>query len=303
MFQLKYFNDGDGNGSIVMKESIRNLLKRVFSALNEDSVLSGKQQNDLQLLANWQQAKNNALNPLNKFGMKYFSQNDEDGITLEILRRIQLKTGVFAEFGVGNGSENNTLILLANGWRGFWVGGESLFFDDDQDKNRFCFFKRWIDIDNILISVNEGMNSICATDIDVLSLDLDGNDIYLIQELLESRINPKLFIVEYNAKFPPPIQWKIEYDKAHVWGGDDYYGASLGSFNTLFNRHGYTLVCCNISGVNAFFVRDDLLDYFKDIPRDINELFFAPQYYLFQSYGHSPSPKTIQQFFKTTQHS
>jgi len=29
-------------------------------------------------------------NPLNSFGQKYFSQNDEDGILLEILKRIGL---------------------------------------------------------------------------------------------------------------------------------------------------------------------------------------------------------------------
>src|SRR5512146_745114 len=62
-------------------------------------------------------------NPLSRCGMKCFSQTDEDGITLEILRRIRsLESGTFAEFGVGNGSENNTLILKALGWKGFWVG-------------------------------------------------------------------------------------------------------------------------------------------------------------------------------------
>lgn len=98
---------------------------------------------------------------------------------------------------------------------------------------------------------------------------------------------------------PPPIQWKIEYNNSHVWEGDAYFGASLSSFNTLFIRHGYTLVCCSISGANAFFVRNDLLDDFKDVPKDVNDLFFPPRYYFFQSYGHNPSPKTIQQLLKT----
>ena len=66
-------------------------------------------------------------NPLNKFGKKCFSQTDEDGITIEILRRINcLNNGTYAEYGVGDGTENNTLILAALGWRGFWVGGETL---------------------------------------------------------------------------------------------------------------------------------------------------------------------------------
>ncbi|MFM9048194.1 MAG: hypothetical protein ACKOOH_11185 [Cyanobium sp.] len=66
-------------------------------------------------------------NPLNAFGKKCFSQTDEDGITIEILRRIGcLDNGTYAEYGVGDGTENNTLILAALGWRGFWVGGETL---------------------------------------------------------------------------------------------------------------------------------------------------------------------------------
>src|SRR5215471_2081035 len=59
-------------------------------------------------------------NPINRFGKKCFSQSDEDGITLEILRRIgRLDKGIYCEFGVGNGTENNTLVLAALGWRGF----------------------------------------------------------------------------------------------------------------------------------------------------------------------------------------
>ena len=65
-------------------------------------------------------------NPLNRFGRKCFSQSNEDGITLEILRRIgRLGPGAYTEFGVGNGAENNTLILAAMGWKGFWVGNET----------------------------------------------------------------------------------------------------------------------------------------------------------------------------------
>jgi hypothetical protein len=70
-------------------------------------------------------------NPLTRKGCKYFSQNDEDGILLEIFRRIDNggdTKKAFIEFGVGNGLENNSLILLMQGWRGFWAGGEDLAF-------------------------------------------------------------------------------------------------------------------------------------------------------------------------------
>jgi hypothetical protein len=48
-------------------------------------------------------------------------------------------------------------------------------------------------------------SAIAASDVDVLSVDLDGNDLYFTEALLNV-LRPKLVIVEYNAKFPPPFR-------------------------------------------------------------------------------------------------
>ena len=37
-------------------------------------------------------------NPLNIYGKKCFSQNDEDGLTLEIIKRLSIKKGVFQNY-------------------------------------------------------------------------------------------------------------------------------------------------------------------------------------------------------------
>jgi hypothetical protein len=95
-----------------------------------------------------------AKNPLNKFGQKIFSQTDEDGITIEILRRINFLTnGTFIEMGVGNGTENNTLILKAMGWSGVWIGKENLSFNLKKNK-KFSFLRNYINLDNIIIYRN-----------------------------------------------------------------------------------------------------------------------------------------------------
>jgi len=54
-------------------------------------------------------------------GFKAYSQNDEDGILQEIFRRIGVAGKTFIEFGVGLGTENNSLYLLLSGWRGLWI--------------------------------------------------------------------------------------------------------------------------------------------------------------------------------------
>ena len=50
---------------------------------------------DMTTLRHWSTKIANAKNILNKSGEKYYSQNDEDGILLEILNRINKKKGLF----------------------------------------------------------------------------------------------------------------------------------------------------------------------------------------------------------------
>lgn len=239
-------------------------------------------------------------NPLNGFGKKCFSQADEDGITIEILRRIKcLDGGTFAEFGVGDGTENNTLILKSLGWKGFWVGGEDLAFEINNTDRAFLYRKEWITLENIVDLANGALEAIAAKDLDVISLDLDGNDIYFVERLLSSGLCPKLFIVEYNAKFPPPVKWQVDYDAKHKWQGDDYFGASLASFTDLFEKNKYKLVCCNShTGANAFYVRDEFSGDFTDVPLDIDRIYVPPRYSLYQSVGHKNSVRTIEKIFR-----
>jgi len=255
---------------------------------------------DIVLLDNSRVLQKSLPNPLNHFGQRCFSQNDEDGITLEIVRRLGIQShGTYAEFGVGDGTENNTLILAALGWKGFWVGGESLAFNLPVDKAaQFTYLKAWVTLDNILDLTAKGVGAIDAKTLDVISLDLDGNDLFFVQALLGKGYTPKLFIVEYNAKFPPPVRFTIAYNPKHEWQYDDYQGASLASFDEVFKEFGYRLVCCNAhNGGNAFFVREEFSGEFSDVPTDINQLYVPPRYYHTHKYGHAKSIKTVVRVF------
>ena len=257
-------------------------------------------QHDFLMRAEWARLTSAATNPFNRFGAKYFSQTDEDGITLEIIRRLGITNGAFAELGVGNGLENNTLILLAKGWRGFWIGGEELDFDHTLNPERFGFFKSWVNLESILPLVRTGLQSLAIDELDLLSLDLDGNDYYFASELLKAGILPKVFILEYNAKFPPPIKWTMRYDANFSWDGTDYHGASLASFSELLGTFSYTLVCCNAAtGGNAFFVRNEYISYFDEVPKNIGDIFVGCRYQLPQRWGHRPSPRTVERMLQT----
>ncbi|OBF94066.1 hypothetical protein A5773_16610 [Mycobacterium sp. 852014-52450_SCH5900713] len=271
------------------KEKLRQKVRRMLGSETRDQL------KDLILFDHSQSLKANHPNPLNRAGKKCFSATDEDGITLEILRRIgRLDSGVFAEFGVGDGTENNTLILAALGWKGFWVGGQELVVAVEGHP-RFAYEKAWITADNIVALARSCLQRIDATEVDVVSLDLDGNDIYLVEKLLADGIRPKLFIVEYNGKFPPPVRFQIAYDPEHVWQSDDYFGASLSSYAELFARFDYRLVCCNShSGSDAFFIDTALSEYFTDVPTDIEQLYVEPRYFLYSGFGqHKTSRRTV----------
>ncbi len=203
-----------------------------------------------------------------KFGFKAYSQNEEDGIIQEIFRRIGTTSKTFVEIGVGNGLENNTLYLLLQGWRGLWIEGSLEFIEYINKKFTFFFNKgslkvkhAWVQRDNIsqLIASEWGE----AKELDLLSLDIDGND-YHVLEAIEP-LNARVILVEYNPKYAPPIKWVMEHNPNHRYDGSDYFSCSLKSYEELFLTKGYKLVGCNLLGINAFFVRDDLIkDHFHD---------------------------------------
>jgi hypothetical protein len=244
----------------------------------------------------WAEKRAAQSNPLVRAGRKFYSQNDEDGITLEIMRRIGLGSGVFVEFGAGDGLENNSLILLMHGWRGVWIGNEDLRINLPASNARLKYSKGWVSTANCVQLIAAGIDGLGVKQYDLLSIDLDGNDLHIAEAVMKSGAKPAVIVVEYNAKFPPPVRWSIEYNADHNWVGDDYQGASLQSFADLFGASGYRLVACNLTGTNAFFVSREYDAAFRDVPDDINALFIPADYNWFIAAGHAPSPKTIERF-------
>jgi len=235
------------------------------------------------LLSTWIQGNQNHPNPLLKCGKKYFSQSDEDGIILEILRRINLLSGVCVEIGCGNGLENNTLNLLARGWRSVWVDAAALAIDPKCNPDLLSFQKAFVTADNVVAVTRRGLSELHATHVDLLSIDVDGNDGYLAGALLASGLRPSVLIIETNEVIPPPIRFIQQYDPNFVCDGTKNYGLSLQSLADMLVSYGYTCVGCNLhTGVNAFFVRDTLLQHFGDVPRDLAALYVGRTQHLVQ---------------------
>lgn len=194
------------------------------------------------------------------YGFTAFSMSDTDGILQEIFRRIGVTNRLFVEFGCGDGLENETVYLLLTGWSGLWMDGDeagekavrekfSAFLADGRLKHQRAFLTR----ENINAVIEKGG---IHGEIDLLSIDIDGND-YWLWEAIDG-IRPRVVTIEYNATFRPPVKIVQEYNASHCWDGTNYGGASLKALEDLGHRKGYLLIGCNFAGTNAFFVRKDL---------------------------------------------
>ena len=195
------------------------------------------------------------------YGYKVYSQNDEDGIIQEIFRRIGTTNKRFIEFGVQNGLESNCHYLLFKGWSGLWIEGSPAYVKEIHDRFRPVIKSGQLKVRNAFITrdnINELFTSEgLSGEIDLLSIDIDGNDYYVWQAV--NAVKPRVVIIEYNGKFPPDLDWKMAYDPKHVWDGNsEWYGASLKAYELLGRELGYQLAGTNLNGVNAFFVRQDL---------------------------------------------
>lgn len=193
-------------------------------------------------------------------GFKVYAQTDEDGIVEYILDRLTNHSRTFIEIGCGRGVENNTHYLLLKGYRGCWVDGssENIAFIKDGlgalDFAKLIVRERFVSTENIGAIITELCAFVGTAEPAFFSLDIDGNDLHVLAEALKY-FKPLLICVEYNAKFPPPFAITTRYEPNQKWVGDDYHGASLQAFCDLLVD--YKLVACNLSGVNAFFVRRD----------------------------------------------
>jgi hypothetical protein len=202
---------------------------------------------------------------LEHFGRKVYSQSDEDGIIEEIFRRLGLtrRSGKFIDFGAHNGVDrSNTLYLLYRGFSGLWIEASEVQvqsirerFREPLESGQLTVAQAFVTAENIndLLLSNLGDDKNVA----LLSIDIDGNDLWVWKAI--TSITPAVVVIEYNGKFPPPLSIAQEYKADHAWGGTDYFGASLEALARIGRQKGYQLVACNIAGINAFFVREDLL--------------------------------------------
>lgn len=138
------------------------------------------------------------------------SQNGEDGILQECIKRIDMPGKRCAEIGGHNGEycSNTSLLLHEYGWTGKFVEAD---------------FDLWNQCSNNYHHIKDRVRSICSTvgpeninafvddTIDILSIDVDGTDKAIFEALVA---RPKVIIIEVNSGFPPDVEHDSEQQGA-----------------------------------------------------------------------------------------
>ena len=203
----------------------------------------------------------------NEYEFKVFSQFGEDGLIQFLIKNLNISSKTFIEFGVENYEEANTRFLLENNnWSGLIIDSSKENIEHIKNQNYFWKYnlkaiKEFITKENINNMIKKNMSEV---DIGILSIDIDGNDYWIWNEI--EVIKPDIVIIEYNARLGSKLSLTIPYKSNFNRmknSKTNNYGASLNALNKLAEKKGYNLVGTNSNGNNAFFVHKDKIQNTK----------------------------------------
>jgi hypothetical protein len=206
----------------------------------------------------------NVEQELQKHEYRVISQHREDGIIDHLLGEVGVTNGTFVEFGFAIAECNCMNLVLNKDFGGLFIDGSKRVCTDAKSALSWLN-KPKVSVVNSFLST-ENINQIVTEkgptgEIDVLSVDIDGNDYWLWSAI--EVVNPRIVVAEYNASFGDQRAITIPYDPEFVryerHSSGFYHGASLAALQKLGTQKGYQLVGCDFTGVNAFFVRNDLM--------------------------------------------
>ena len=196
---------------------------------------------------------------------KVFSQFGDDGIIQYLARSLRLRHRTFVEFGVGDYLESNTRFLLQkDNWSGFVMDGSRKCIERLKDAP--FFWKHDLRAEAVFVT-RENIRGLLRdythgwAGVDLLHIDLDGNDYWIWREI---DLSPTVVIVEYNSVFGADraitVPYRAEFQRAAAHYSHLYWGCSLRAMHGLAQQKGYAFIGCNSAGNNAYFVRRDAMN-------------------------------------------
>jgi mRNA-degrading endonuclease HigB of HigAB toxin-antitoxin module len=262
-----------------MLKQIKQRIKAfIASSIPSSSAEDRSQINQIQLINQYTLMKNlmkpEEMPKLKDVGFKVYSQFEEDGLLLYIFSVIGTVNKKVLEICAGDGIECMAANLIINhGWNGLLYEGDPnavekgrRFFKQHKATWLFppVFKQAWITKENIneLLAEND-----FTGDIDLLSLDIDGNDYYIMEAMEIAK--PRVIICETHNVIPTDISATIPYNPTFDRMNDldpDFMGVSLLAMKNLLDSKGYRLVGAHRYGFNAIFIRKEIgQEFFPEV--------------------------------------
>lgn len=200
---------------------------------------------------------------------KIYSQWGEDGILDFLFDMLMIDKPSIVEFGVGDFSECNSRFSAE------YRNSNLFLVDSRQDllpsvQSNSLYWKSIIEVRNDWITPESASKLLTEAvslfgRIDCLSLDIDGNDYWVLSNLDLSGIG--IVVVEYNPIFGSKEAVTVPRDdlfnRTEAHHSNLYYGASLLAWIRLLDEKGYFFIGSNRVGNNAFFVSNEFSGKFN----------------------------------------
>jgi hypothetical protein len=180
---------------------------------------------------------------------KKYSQCNEECYLEHILKALPDGNKTLVELGAWDGYHlSNTRYFIEQGYKAILIDGDNK--GNEEVKQHF------ITRDNVVELLKKYQT---PKIFDLFCIDLDGNDIYILEEVLKN-YKPNVIIAEYNPIFQPNESYAIKYNPEHTWSEDDYYGFSFEAGMILSKLYGYTCIFQN-DNLNMYFVENSILAF------------------------------------------
>jgi hypothetical protein len=173
-----------------------------------------------------------------------FSNGNEDQILAKYIAELLPPNynRIAVDIGAGDGIRwSNTYALFLNGWQGLGIE-----FDGRKFVNLAQAYKYF---SNVFACRNRATPENIAPllnayeipkDFSVLSLDIDGNDYWVLRAIL-SQFRPQLIVTEINEKIPPPIRFAVKYNP-NFQLRHHFFGYSMAVLGDLCKEFDYAIL-------------------------------------------------------------
>lgn len=198
------------------------------------------------------------------YSEQHYSQWDEDGVILHLINALHNPNKKCVEIGWGNDRRHVKNNLAVNCTQNLIQNHNYSCVAFDLKKqisvpNKVQFYQQKVTPDNC-----KKVLKLFDTDVDFFSLDIDGYDFPVMEELMNLNFRPSIICAEMNKRFGYNTVASFPYvENCNHYNKQQYHGVSFLKYKNYLEALGYKFFTVNSNSVNIFFYDPNKLDESK----------------------------------------